>query len=199
MFESDDLPRPTPSIATAAVRAADVERRLRHAKRPESPIAGPYGHPLHPALVAVPIGAWVTSFVFDVRSSFAKQGRDDARASRDAMTVGIAGALAAAVLGYLDWRRLAPGTKAKQYGTAHMVLNLAILAFYVDAVRRRSTLAGMDDASAHVSLGTLAAHGAALGVLSFSGVIGGELAYRFGVRVADETTQRSGFEAERLA
>ena len=29
-----------------------------------------------------------------------------------------------------------------------------------------------------------------MSILGFSGILGGELAYRFGVRVADETTQR---------
>ncbi|PWI10201.1 hypothetical protein DIZ27_14145 [Streptomyces sp. NWU339] len=39
------------------------------AKRPVSAwLAGPYGHPFHPILVTVPIGAWVTSLVFDIAS-----------------------------------------------------------------------------------------------------------------------------------
>ena len=38
---------------------ADVEA----AKRPVTKLAGPYGHPFHPALVTVPIGAWVASLV----------------------------------------------------------------------------------------------------------------------------------------
>jgi len=29
-------------------------------------LAGPYGHPLHPLLVTVPIGAWLGSLVFAV-------------------------------------------------------------------------------------------------------------------------------------
>jgi uncharacterized membrane protein len=42
---------------------------LRQAKRPVSALlAGPYGHPLHPVLVNVPIGAWVAASVFDVAS-----------------------------------------------------------------------------------------------------------------------------------
>ena len=42
---------------------------LQQAKHPVSAVlAGPYGHPLHPILVTVPIGAWVASLVFDVAS-----------------------------------------------------------------------------------------------------------------------------------
>ena len=31
-------------------------------------LAGPYGHPFHPILVTVPIGAWAASLVFDIAS-----------------------------------------------------------------------------------------------------------------------------------
>jgi uncharacterized membrane protein len=43
----------------------DPVRPSEQAKQPVTALAGPYGHPLHPALVAVPIGTWVASFVFD--------------------------------------------------------------------------------------------------------------------------------------
>ncbi len=38
---------------------------MRRAKEPVTVLAGPYGHPFHPILVTVPIGAWVASFVFE--------------------------------------------------------------------------------------------------------------------------------------
>ncbi|HSL08998.1 MAG TPA: DUF2231 domain-containing protein, partial [Pseudonocardiaceae bacterium] len=42
---------------------------LQQAKQPVSAVlAGPYGHPVHPILVTVPIGAWVASLVFDLAS-----------------------------------------------------------------------------------------------------------------------------------
>jgi hypothetical protein len=41
------------------------------AKRPVTPLAGPYGHPFHPILVTAPIGASVVSLVFDVTSRWA--------------------------------------------------------------------------------------------------------------------------------
>jgi hypothetical protein len=39
------------------------------AKQPRTVLAGPYGHPFHPILVTVPIGAWVASVVFDIVAS----------------------------------------------------------------------------------------------------------------------------------
>ena len=43
----------------------ELAERVHHAKEPVAPVAGPYGHPFHPILVTVPIGAWVSSLIFD--------------------------------------------------------------------------------------------------------------------------------------
>ena len=40
----------------------------RQSKQPRSVLAGSYGHPVHPILVTVPIGAWVCALVFDLVS-----------------------------------------------------------------------------------------------------------------------------------
>ena len=40
----------------------------QQAKHPVSLMAGPYGHPFHPILVTIPIGAWTASLVFDIAS-----------------------------------------------------------------------------------------------------------------------------------
>jgi uncharacterized membrane protein len=42
--------------------------------------------------------------------------------------------------------------------------------------------------------GLIALSAVALGVLAVSGWLGGKLAYRYGVRVADEATQAQGYE-----
>jgi hypothetical protein len=49
-----------------------VEQNANRAKEPVSAaLAGPYGHPFHPMLVTVPIGAWICSVIFDVASHLA--------------------------------------------------------------------------------------------------------------------------------
>src|SRR5262245_26063478 len=62
------------------------------------------GHPIHPALTDVPLGAWTTALVLD-----AADGRDDgfARAADAAIGLGIAGAAAAAITGLTDWQHTA--------------------------------------------------------------------------------------------
>src|SRR5262245_27358050 len=52
------------------------------------------GHPLHPALVDVPLGAWTTAFVLD---TIGADRRGFARAADSAIALGLAGGAAAAV------------------------------------------------------------------------------------------------------
>ena len=56
------------ALSTRNRPGGEVARRVEEAKVPVTVAAGPYGHPFHPILVTVPIGAWVCSLVFDVAS-----------------------------------------------------------------------------------------------------------------------------------
>ena len=103
---------------------------MGEAKRPASAaLAGPYGHPFHPMLVTVPIGAWVCSLVFDIGSQLVDRPGALNEGSEWLIAIGVLGALVAV----------------------------------------------------------------SLGALSLSGYLGGKLAYRYGVRVADEEVQEEGF------
>src|SRR4051794_21792424 len=73
------------------------------AKRPRSSIAGPYGHPFHPILVTVPIGAFVCSLLFDIFSRTRSQGRTFlVDGAYWLIGIGIVAALVAALFGLLD-------------------------------------------------------------------------------------------------
>jgi uncharacterized membrane protein len=86
-----------------------------------------FGHPLHPALTDVPLGAWTVAFVFDLMAG--KNGRKDyARASDAAVTIGLAGAAGAAVTGLTDWS--ATGGRARRIGMMHGLLNVGATALY---------------------------------------------------------------------
>jgi uncharacterized membrane protein len=161
---------------------------VRDAKHPTTPLAGPYGHPFHPILVTVPIGAWTASLVFDLVSRAA----DDPDAFSDGaywlVGIGILGALAAAVFGLLDWRGIPRGTAAFRTATTHLVINgLVILAFMISFVARRAS----DQEQTPIGLIVLSI--VALAALGVSGWLGGKLSYRYGVRVADEATQAEGY------
>jgi uncharacterized membrane protein len=163
-------------------------RPMEQAKRPVTVLAGPYGHPLHPALVAVPIGAWIASLVFDVDSHLVQTPQFLTQGSRWLIALGVLGALAAATVGFLDLFAIPTGTRAFRTALIHMSINLAVTAAYaVSFVIRGGPAAGP------VGWGALALSAIALAALSVSGYLGGELAYRYGVRVADEATQATGY------
>jgi uncharacterized membrane protein len=163
------------------------------AKHPVTVLAGPYGHPLHPALVAVPIGAWIASFVFDVASHLVDEPGFLTQGSRWLIGIGVLGALAAAMVGFLDLFAIPTGTRVFRIGLVHMSINLCVTAAYiVDFLIRGGP------ATAPVGWGPLVLSAVALSALGVSGYLGGELAYRYGVRVAEESTQAHGYEEEKV-
>src|SRR4051794_6380078 len=163
---------------------------LEQAKRPVTTLAGPYGHPFHPILVTVPIGAWVGSFVFDIGSHIADETHVFVAGAYWLIGLGIVGALLAALFGFLDLFAIPTGTRAFRTGLIHMSLNLTVVAiFVVSFLLRRDHLHPRDGTSA----GLIALSAVALALLAVSGWLGGMLAYRFGVRVADERTQAEAY------
>lgn len=163
--------------------------RADRGKHPRTILAGPYGHPFHPILVTVPIGAWVASLVFDIASRISD---DDAEMFAEGaywlIAIGIVGALAAALFGLMDLLAIPRGTVAFKTGLTHMALNLVVVAlFVVDFLVRKSD--GYESVKPlHLTLTIVA-----LLILGVSGWLGGRLAYHYGVRVADEITQADGF------
>src|SRR4051812_10485441 len=61
----------------------------------------PLGHPLHPALTDVPLGAWTVAAILD-GLEIARGGRKTRARADSAIKIGLAGALAAAVAGLTD-------------------------------------------------------------------------------------------------
>jgi uncharacterized membrane protein len=166
-----------------------MDSTLHQAKRPVTALAGPYGHPFHPILVTVPIGAWVASLVFDVASRYTAQPASFTDGSRWLIAIGVVGAVLAAAVGFLDLFAIPAGTKARRTGLVHMGLNLAVVAGYAGNFLWRQAI----DAGGAVATGPLVLSVVCLAGLAVSGSLGGTLAYHYGVRVADESTQADGY------
>ena len=79
------------------------------------------GHPLHPVLTDVPIGAWTMAQVFDGLDAASGSDRY-ADAARVCITTGLVGAVGAAVTGLTDWSET--GGKDSRVGLIHGVTNL---------------------------------------------------------------------------
>ena len=164
---------------------------VHEAKEPVTVAAGPYGHPFHPILVTLPIGAWICSLIFDIATRVNDAGSAHlVDASYWLIGIGIIGAAVAALFGLMDLLAIPRGTKAFATGLTHLTLNVLVLgAFVVDFFWRHDSYYE----STKVRAGQLILSAAAIAVLAVSGWLGGRLAYRFGVRVADESEQAAGY------
>jgi uncharacterized membrane protein len=167
---------------------ADVAVEHR-AKRPLTPVAGPYGHPFHPLLVTVPIGAWVTSLVFDLVSHEAGEPEVFAKGAFWLIAIGVVSALVAAVFGLMDLLTIPRGTRALRTGLTHATINVTVVVLFAASLLVRQDHLDQGDSTT----GGMLLSVVALALLAVSGWLGGKLTYHYGVRVADEGTQAEGF------
>lgn len=120
----------------------------------------PLGHPLHPMLVQVPIGCWLSAAVLDLMPG--------ERAGATTLTaVGLAGVAPAAVSGWADWADLPP--EQARVGLVHAAANTAVAGCY--AVSLAARLSGRP-------LKGRAWSWAGLTAVAVSGALGGHVAYR---------------------
>jgi uncharacterized membrane protein len=135
-------------------------------------------HPIHPMLIALPLGLWSFSFIADVLYLLGA-GNEWRVVSGYAMAGGIVGALAAAVPGFIDYFAL-NDSRAKQIATWHMGLNLAAVALYSFNFYIRL------NHDFQIALAPFLLSVLTIGFLTVSGWLGGELIYVHRVAVMEE-------------
>jgi nitrite reductase/ring-hydroxylating ferredoxin subunit len=117
------------------------------------------GHPLHPVLVLVPVGSWVSAGVLDAVPPL-----------RPAATVligtGVAAAVPAALTGAADWSE--QDTGVRRLGAMHAVANVAALGLYVGSLVARSR--------GRQTLGLVLSY-SGLGIATGSAAVGGHMSY----------------------
>jgi uncharacterized membrane protein len=134
-----------------------------------------FGHAVHPILIVFPLGLLVTALLFDVLYLLA--GVDTfALVSFWNITVGIVAGLVAAVFGYIDWKAIPSGTRAKSIGRWHGIGNGVVLLLFA-----ASWLIRLVAPDLFVVAFLVALVGGA--VSAVSGWLGGELIDRLGVGV----------------
>src|SRR4051812_9685344 len=136
-------------------------------------------HPIHPMLVAFPIGLWVFSLVCDIFYHAGSHNELWKEIAFYTLAGGIAGALLAAVPGFIDYLSLT-NPRAKQIATTHMVLNLVVVLIFIFNLGVRYNAAPSSDMFA-VSLTVVG-----IALMSVSGWLGGSLVYVHHVGVARE-------------
>jgi len=136
------------------------------------------GHPVHPALVAIPIGLLVWTLVSDI--VYVASGTDHMWYDI-AFWTGIAAigtALVAALPGFGDYFTVALNSEARDMATAHMVLNLGTVVLFFVAMM----LMLDDGATSGGRLGfTVVLHVLGVGLASLSGWLGGEMVFRHNI------------------
>jgi nitrite reductase/ring-hydroxylating ferredoxin subunit/uncharacterized membrane protein len=135
------------------------------------------GHPLHPVLTDIPVGAWSLAAIFDtLELTGSKKYKKAADVS---VAVGLVGALGSAVTGLTDWS----GTdgKKRKIGLMHAMLNVTGTALYGTSLALRSKNKTRDTG--------IALSFAGLGIVSLAAYLGGHLV--FGEQVGVDHTATS--------
>ncbi|MGH7766129.1 MAG: DUF2231 domain-containing protein, partial [Candidatus Binatia bacterium] len=143
-------------------------------------------HPIHPMLVAVPIGLWVFSLVADLIGLAGWSPEIWHDVAFYTMAGGVVGALLAAIPGFIDFFSITD-PNVRRLGVYHMAVNLtAVAVFIVNLYLRWDSLGGA------IFPIVLSVFGVAL--LAVAGWLGGELVYVHGMGVEQKSGVRSGPE-----
>lgn len=130
------------------------------------------GHPLHPAVVTLPIGFWTTSAVLDLLG--------EERAADVTLQLGLVSALGAAASGAAQWQDTVRQEKPRRLGALHALLNIGATALYGASALMRAR----GERGTGIGLSTVG-----LAVTTASAWLGGDLAYVLGIGVS-----RTAFE-----
>jgi nitrite reductase/ring-hydroxylating ferredoxin subunit/uncharacterized membrane protein len=125
------------------------------------------GHPLHPALVVLPLGFWTSTLVFDLLG--------EERAADLTLGLGLVGAAGAAASGVAQWQDAVNQDAPRRLGALHATLNgVATVLYGASWLARRGGARRLG-----VALSTLG-----YGISGFSAWLGGDLAYDRGIGVS---------------
>ncbi|BCJ65036.1 DUF2231 domain-containing protein [Polymorphospora rubra] len=138
------------------------------------------GHPVHPMLVTLPVGLFVTAVIFDV-IDVAGGPAILGEVAYWNISVGLIGGILAAGAGAVDLRAIPRNTRAKRIGVMHALVNTAMILLFagVWVVRTAAYQRGAGG-------GLLAIEIVAVAGTGLAAWLGGELVDRLGVGVDRE-------------
>jgi uncharacterized membrane protein len=137
------------------------------------------GHPIHPILIAFPLGLLATASIFDL-AYLVTQSATLATVAFWMIVAGIIGGVIAAAFGWWDWAHLPQRTRAARIGMWHGIGNMLVLGLYVVS----GVLRWQADALLPSGI-AIGAGFAGLVLLGVTGWLGGELVHRLRVSVDD--------------
>lgn len=143
--EQDSPAAPTPltdriSDALQNVIKAAIGSNRKPPRRFRTLLNGTWlGHPLHPAITDIPIGAWLLGAIFDIIWLIAPDANAwAARGAEAAVLIGVLGAVGAAVTGATDWSDTYGAERT--VGLYHAGLNALALVLYIISFIIRLTI-----------------------------------------------------------
>lgn len=152
------------SLAQVDPPARALQRQVRRVL-PEGPVyralAGSWiGHPLHPLIVLMPVGAWMSAGILDLLPR-------QQEAARRLVLTGLIGAVPAVAAGLAEYREL--DERGRRVGLVHALANLTASACYATSygLRRRGRT-GAGKAAAMLGLAAVSAGGALGGHLTYA-------------------------------
>ena len=129
-------------------------------------------HPIHPMLVAFPIGLFITSLIFDL-IAYIRGAASLASAAWYCVIAGLCFSVIAAVPGAVDlFSVVPPESSARTRGYKHGLVNLCVIAVFIAVAAHRG------DASAQPDGMSLVLSGIGVALLIASGWLGATLVYR---------------------
>lgn len=135
------------------------------------------GHPVHPMLVVLPLGLFITSVVYDLMHLKTKK-KEHAIVANRLVGAGVLGGILAAAPGIIDWLAIPEGTRAKRIGFWHGLGNVLLLIMFGGSWKLRRDAPSEETPRSAVALSL-----AALMLGNVTAWLGGELIYRLGVGV----------------
>jgi nitrite reductase/ring-hydroxylating ferredoxin subunit/uncharacterized membrane protein len=94
------------------------------------------GHPLHPVLTDIPIGAWTTAVTLDALES-GTGNRKFGKGADAAIVMGAVASVATAAAGFTDWQHLR--SEPRRVGMLHALLNTITLLLFGASLAARGT------------------------------------------------------------
>src|SRR5687767_3488865 len=145
------------------------------------------GHPLHAAVVHIPVALWPGALLFDLLSYAGVGGNTVLRLSFIAIAVGLAGALIAVPTGVADWSEIKQERPAWKIGLAHMGANLVVIILY--AINLGLRLETFETAT-RISPPPLILSAIGTLVLFGSAYLGGLMVYDHGIGIARQSKRK---------
>jgi nitrite reductase/ring-hydroxylating ferredoxin subunit len=159
------------AIDEPAKLIAKKVRDLSEPKEIKEALSGTWlGHPVHPLLIAVPLGSWISAVLLDW------VGGEGSEAAADRLVAaGLLGAVPTVATGYSDWADTEVASDSvRRVGAVHAAVNATGIGLFAASLAARAS--GARGRGKLLALGGLSAVGV-------GGFLGGHLSYAEGVGV----------------